>query len=443
VSRPPLRALAVAAAVAAVAGLGGLSPGCKKDKESLVLADLQAMDTNGSSMTSVKITISRASNGEEVISQIFDLPMTTGLPMSPSIQYGVYVPAGNTGQLVVTAVARPTQGCTGYNGSKPIKINAGDTLPVMITMRGGADVCSTAGTAGTGGTTGTGGMGGSVSSNCGSSVGGAPAVVAAPSLTNCTPLPQYGASVTCDVTGDNNNPYISDISVSPDGQLMASASNEFFTDNGVVRLWRLQGGTATSCGPARTGLGQPYVSFAPNGQYVAIAFRYGYIDVYRVPALTFVGTIMSSQGSLYGLGWTPDSQAVISLDYDSSLMDGNLYADRPDGQLLAAGGDQATIRFWAAPFTTDATTGNPMVVAGTGVISGISFHPGGASLVTTYTQSIEIWSVSTRMRLASASISASPDPSTPNFADAVRFSPSGGMVIAGEDQCGRMQLCSD
>jgi hypothetical protein len=47
------------------------------------------------------------------------------------------------------------------------------------------------------------------------------------------------------------------------------------------------------------------------------------------------------------------------------------------------------------------------------------------------------------MRLASASISASPDPSTPNFADAVRFSPSGGMVIAGEDQCGRMQLCSD
>jgi WD40 repeat protein len=384
----------------------------------------------------------------------------------------------------------------------------------MITMRGGADVCSTAGTAGTGGTTGTGGMGGSVSSNCGSSVGGAPPVVAAPSLTNCTPLPQYGASVTCDVTGDNNNPYISDISVSPDGQLMASASNEFFTDNGVVRLWRLQGGTATSCGPARTGLGQPYVSFAPNGQYVAIAFRYGYIDVYRVPALTFVGTIMSSQGSLYGLGWTPDSQAVISLDYDSSLMDGNLYADRPDGtaisshmlggvdpdvlavspvaangkatiavggytgnlgvytfdgsvfsaatlltttaaeqtwgisfspdgQLLAAGGDPATIRFWAAPFTTDATTGNPMVVAGTGVISGISFHPGGASLVTTYTQSIEIWSVSTRMRLASASISASPDPSTPNFADAVRFSPSGGMVIAGEDQCGRMQLCSD
>jgi len=48
-----------------------------------------------------------------------------------------------------------------------------------------------------------------------------------------------------------------------------------------------------------------------------------------------VGSILSSYGPLYGVGFSPDSQTVFSIDYDSSLADGTLYADRVNGDPVA------------------------------------------------------------------------------------------------------------
>ena len=100
------RAFAGLAIVSAV-GLAWSAPGCKKDKESLILVDMQAIDANATGVTDVTITISKPS-GEQVASPIFDLP--TGLPMTPeSLTYGVYVSSGVTGMLTVTAIARANQ----------------------------------------------------------------------------------------------------------------------------------------------------------------------------------------------------------------------------------------------------------------------------------------------------------------------------------------------
>ena len=78
-------------------------------------------------------------------------------------------------------------------------------------------------------------------------------------------------------------------------------------------------------------MGPAYVAFSPNGQYLAVAWRQDYVYVYSVPGFTMVGSILSSYGPLYGVGFSPDSQTVFSIDYDSTLADGTLYADRVNG----------------------------------------------------------------------------------------------------------------
>ena len=153
----------------------------------------------------------------------------------------------------------------------------------------------TMGTAGRGGTTGTAGTGGStVVTGCGT-VGTPPAAVAPPSLTSCAEVDHNPPGVVCDPTIDDFNPWINDVAVSPDGQLLATAGGDSF-GNGSVKIWRMQGNTPVPCGPVIDGSysGSPFIAFSPNGQFLAIAWEVGYVEIYRVPTFNFVAESRSS-----------------------------------------------------------------------------------------------------------------------------------------------------
>lgn len=347
----PVRALAVCGLLVG-AGLAVFAPGCKEEKKSLVIVDLQATGGDGTGVSFVEISIGEPDPSTAIaVKKVFDLP-ATGLPPTTGNPYevGVWIPAGVVGSLPVTAVAKPVQGCAGYVGMKSIKIGAGDTKPVVLLMRPSADVCTitgtggSMGTAGSGGTTGVGGSSGSTGSagtggstppgSCGTTVGTPVAAGATATLTNCVEF-DSAPSPTCDPTLDTNNAGIVNMAVSPDGQLLATSTNNSYFD-GVVKIWNLQGGTPTQCGPTFTkaNRGPGLVAFSPDGQFFAIAWNGEYVYTYRVPTFGLVGVDSSDASNyLYGVGFSADSQTLFYVDWDGAS-GGTLYADHLDGSAI-------------------------------------------------------------------------------------------------------------
>jgi hypothetical protein len=361
--RGSFRALAVAIFVAGL-GLAAFAPGCKKEAEALIVVSLDASDDNGGSVAIVEITVSNPSGGIAT-QKFFDLP-ATGLPPSgtTTFEVGIYVPAGVTGSLPVNVAAKPAgAGCMGYVGARAAKINGGDTKAIALTLRPG-NVCNIVGTAGMGGNSGTAGSGGSIGTgsggstvSCATAVGTPPAPAPTPTtLATCAEYDQNSSTAVCDAANDVNNPFVTDVAVSPDGQLLATSSTDS-SSNGVVKLWRLTNNVPTLCGSlTQSAIAPGYLAFSPDGQYFAIAWRSDYIYTYHLPDLALVGEIKSSPNPLYGLGFSADSQTVFSIDWDGGS-DGTLYADRPSGtpvSQLALGVDPDV--FAVSPVATGGVT---------------------------------------------------------------------------------------
>jgi hypothetical protein len=117
----------------------------------------------------------------------------------------------------------------------------------------------------------------------------------------------------------------------------------------------------------------------------------------------------------------------------------------PDGSTMVAGGDDGIIGFWTVPPPADGSPSATTITVPDSMntpmeANGIRYSPDGKSLLIGLGYSddeykLGIWNAATRKMISMT---------TPTYAPlAVAWSPSGGIVAAGEDTCGKFIICSD
>jgi WD40 repeat protein len=404
-----------------------IATACRKEKQSLILFVL-AGDSNASKITTVTLVAGRTS-------QTFDTAGVSSVAAMPT-QLGVYV--SGTGTFDVSATGSTQTSCLALRGSGSVTISsAGDVVPVEIKLRsfdpcftdGGADGAledgarpdgggmggkvgdagnevgdgAGGGSSGTGGMTGAGGQGGA--NGCGNTgVGGRPAIAPPPSLTRCTEYDHGVTGASCDRANDTS--WISSVAFSPDGKYMVSAGGS----DERAKVWGFDGRTPTPCGPVIPTTGRGYVSFSPDGKLLAVASSAAYVELYDIPAFTLRATIKSSTGSIYGVGFTPDSQRVVTLDWDGGA-DGHLYADAINGDPVSTS---------SLGLDPDALAVSP-VMSGSNVLVAVADYNGNVGV---YTLAANAFSAPTVLTASTT------------FAGvwSVQFSPNGGLLAAGTDE---------
>jgi WD40 repeat protein len=152
-------------------------------------------------------------------------------------------------------------------------------------------------------------------------------------------------------------------------------------------------------------------------------------------------TLQDGRASIYNIKSTSiPTPTVITVTADSSIADDAVFS--PDGQLMAAGGDDGVLRFWQVPVTATATGSAINFMNGTSVIAvnGISWSGN--------SQTVSV-AAGTVFDGGHVSVNDVPNRVTRNrrlpayWPVSVAYSPNGGAVAAGEISCGKVIVCAD
>jgi WD40 repeat protein len=154
-------------------------------------------------------------------------------------------------------------------------------------------------TAGTGGATGTGGAGGGCTGTPG----------ALPSLTCCREFDHLATAQVC----DSNDTYLFNVAFSPDGTKLLTGG-----DDDRVKIWNFDGRTPTATGIALPASPFGFFAIAPNGNNVAVG-DLGTVDIYLTSTWAFQRSLTTSGRDNFGIGFAPDSQRVIAIDYSDEI----------------------------------------------------------------------------------------------------------------------------
>lgn len=155
------------------------------------------------------------------------------------------------------------------------------------------------------------------------------------------------------------------IAFSPDGQLLASGS-----DDQTVRLWNVQDGACLTVLQGHTG-GVTSVRFSPNGQLLASTGEDASIRLWSVAHKTCLKILQGHTRWVRSVVFAPQRDA-----------------NSPDGQILVSGSEDRTIRLWQVETGTCFKT----LQGHTGWVTSLSFSPNGQTLASgSEDGSVRLW----------------------------------------------------
>jgi WD40 repeat protein len=256
---------------------------------------------------------------------------------------------------------------------------------------------------------------------------------------------------TCLTVLQGHTSGVTSVSFSPNGQILASAS-----DNSSIRLWSVHHGTTLKTLPGHTSWVWA-VAFSPDGQTLASGSDDRTIRLWEVQTGTCRKTLQwhtDASGSedasvrwVTSLSFSPNGQTLASGSEDASVrlwnvQDGTCFkllqghsscvwavAFNPDGQTLASGSEDVSVRLWDVQNGTCLKT----FQGRTNGVRSVSFSPDGSMLASgSYDALVRLWDWQQETCFKAL-------PGHTNWIWAVAFHPNGQMVAsASEDQTIRL-----